>query len=202
MEEAFTYILHNETNGKKYVGYHKGDENDGYICSSKNETFWKDFNDKEMCWRREIVFKGSTKEAFEYEQKLLENLIKEHDKFYNRARQGKWIFTEDVLKKMRGRDRSGEKNNFYGKRHTEETKRKQASPGMKNGMYGRSAVTENNLKWYTNGLEEVFCKENTQPSDWRSGRLPKAKTETVECPCCKKRFKERGLGRHIKACKY
>ena len=33
MEEAFTYILHNETNGKKYVGYHKGDENDGYICS-------------------------------------------------------------------------------------------------------------------------------------------------------------------------
>ena len=114
---------------------------------------------------------------------------------------GKWIFTEDVLKKMRGRDCSGEKNGFYGKRHTKETKRKQASPGMKNGMYGRSAATENNLKWYTNDIEEAFCKENTQPAGWRRGRLPLAKTETLECPYCKKRFKARGLGMHTKRCK-
>lgn len=42
--------------------------------------------------------------------------------------------------------------------------------GNKNPMYGRSAAKEQNLKWYTNGLENIFVKENTQPEGWYRGR--------------------------------
>jgi hypothetical protein len=45
--------------------------------------------------------------------------------------------------------------------------------GKNNPMYGRSAVTEKNLKWYTNGLDNLYITEGTQPSDYRRGRTLK-----------------------------
>ena len=42
--------------------------------------------------------------------------------------------------------------------------------GHNNPMYGRSAVREKNLKWYTNGLENKFISENTEPKGWYRGR--------------------------------
>lgn len=45
--------------------------------------------------------------------------------------------------------------------------------GKNNPMYGRSAVTEKNLKWYTNGVDNIYVTEGTQPSDYRRGRTMK-----------------------------
>lgn len=42
--------------------------------------------------------------------------------------------------------------------------------GKKNPMFGRSAVTEKNLKWYTNGTDNLYISEGTQPADYRRGR--------------------------------
>jgi len=42
--------------------------------------------------------------------------------------------------------------------------------GKNNPMYGRSAAKEKNLKWYTNGSENKFLTENTQPIGWTRGR--------------------------------
>lgn len=42
--------------------------------------------------------------------------------------------------------------------------------GNKNPMFGRSAAKENNLKWYTNGVDNKFLPENTHPSGWVRGR--------------------------------
>lgn len=42
--------------------------------------------------------------------------------------------------------------------------------GEKNGMYGRSAITEQNLKWYTNGDTTIYVTEGTEPMGFRSGR--------------------------------
>ena len=42
--------------------------------------------------------------------------------------------------------------------------------GSNNPMYGRSAVKEKNLKWYTNGTENKFITEDTQPAGWIRGR--------------------------------
>jgi hypothetical protein len=42
--DAFVYQWVNLTNGKIYIGYHKGDVDDGYDSSSHNTQFWVDFN--------------------------------------------------------------------------------------------------------------------------------------------------------------
>lgn len=42
--------------------------------------------------------------------------------------------------------------------------------GINNPMHGRSAIRENNLKWYTNGFNTILVKENTQPSGFIRGR--------------------------------
>ena len=39
-----------------------------------------------------------------------------------------------------------------------------------NPMYGKSAIKDRNLKWYTNGIENKFLSENTQPTGWIRGR--------------------------------
>jgi len=42
--------------------------------------------------------------------------------------------------------------------------------GKKNPMYGRSAVRENNLKWYNDGSKNIYVSENTQPNGFVPGR--------------------------------
>jgi len=42
-------------------------------------------------------------------------------------------------------------------------------------MHGRSAVTEKNLKWYTNGTNNLYITENTQPDGYSRGRTIKRK---------------------------
>jgi hypothetical protein len=43
--------------------------------------------------------------------------------------------------------------------------------GNKNGMYGRSAVRDNNLRWYNNGYDNLYIKEGTQPQGYILGRI-------------------------------
>jgi hypothetical protein len=43
--------------------------------------------------------------------------------------------------------------------------------GPGNPMYGRSAVRDKNLKWYNNGIKNIYCTEGTQPPDYNRGRL-------------------------------
>ena len=60
-QDCFVYRLDNLSNGRYYIGYHKGTESDGYICSSRNYELWEDmqqhiftrdvlqYGDKETC---------------------------------------------------------------------------------------------------------------------------------------------------------
>ena len=68
--------------------------------------------------------------------------------------------------------RSGEFNSFYGKKHTEETKKlySETRQGENNNMYGRSAITEQQLRWYTDGTKNIYVTEDTQPDGFRRGR--------------------------------
>lgn len=57
--------------------------------------------------------------------------------------------------------------------------------GSKNGMYGRSAVTENNLKWYTDGITNIFVPYGQQPPNFEpglSGINPNAKAYNAISP--------------------
>jgi len=98
--EAFVYTWVNLTNNKKYIGYHKGSLDDGYICSSKSNLFWNDFINPDMQWERVILFEGTRNECLEKEQLLLKDLDLMSDEYYNNARGASIIFSDEVIKKM------------------------------------------------------------------------------------------------------
>jgi hypothetical protein len=52
--------------------------------------------------------------------------------------------------------------------------------GSKNPMFGRSAVTENRLKWYNNGVDNVYVTEGTAPNGFTEGRIIDYKTPHSE----------------------
>jgi hypothetical protein len=43
--------------------------------------------------------------------------------------------------------------------------------GSKNSMYGRSAIVENNIRWYNNGIENVYVPAGTEPTGFVPGRI-------------------------------
>lgn len=48
---------------------------------------------------------------------------------------------------------------------------KRDTSGSNNSMFGRSAVIENNLRWYNNGTNNLYVTEETQPIGYVPGRL-------------------------------
>jgi len=137
--EAFVYSWKNKVTGKEYIGYHKGDIHDGYVSSSKCKDFWIDYADGQL--EREILFEGTKDECVEVESNLLRQ--KDFNFLYNRNRNGKIIFTDDVLEKMSQkhtgrkqteehiRNRSaalkGRQGGFKNKKHSVETIEKMRS---------------------------------------------------------------------------
>jgi hypothetical protein len=131
--EAFVYTWVNEENGLEYIGYHKGDEDDGYISSSKNDQFWYDY-DKGLL-ERHILYRGTMEECVEKESNYLKT--RGLDNLYNRNINGKIQMTDDVRKKisdaLSGRAQSeshilarsealkGREGGFKGKSHSAST---------------------------------------------------------------------------------
>ena len=74
-------------------------------------------------------------------------------------------------------------NSFYGKKHTDDTRKTYSLQRMgdKNPMYGRSIVNERNLKWFTDGTNNVYCSEGEQPIGYHRGRtMTKRKPASTE----------------------
>lgn len=121
--EAFVYEWLNLTNNKKYIGYHKGSEDDGYICSSSSSIFWDDFKNPNTKWQRNILAKGTADACLVIEQKILKEIDLKSDEFYNNARGAEVIFTDEVREKIRQHHLGGS-SGMKGKKHSEETKKK------------------------------------------------------------------------------
>lgn len=49
--------------------------------------------------------------------------------------------------------------------------KKRDQTGSKNPMYGRSAIKENNMKWYNNGTKETMFVEGNELEGFTKGRL-------------------------------
>ena len=56
-------------------------------------------------------------------------------------------------------------------------KEKGLAAGKNNPMYGRSVVTEQNLKWYNDGEKNIYVSEDTQPDNFIKGRIIKWSTK-------------------------
>ena len=63
------------------------------------------------------------------------------------------------------------KNNKQAHKKISETRKLlNCAGGDKNPMFGRSAPKEKNLKWYTDGMKDIYVTEGTQPLGFLRGR--------------------------------
>lgn len=119
MKDSFVYIWKNIVSGRKYIGYHKGKIDDGYVSSTANDSFWEDYKNGNLI--REIIFEGTRDECLKYEQDYLKTIDLKSDEWYNNARGAEIIFTQEVRDKIR--------NHHLGK-----------SSGMKNKKHSNSTI--------------------------------------------------------------
>jgi hypothetical protein len=69
------------------------------------------------------------------------------------------------------RPETGDGGDTSASENYKESIKNRDTSGTNNGMYGRSAVTENKLKWYNNGTETIYVTEGTEPVGYVRGRL-------------------------------
>tara|TARA_R110000868_G_scaffold245518_1_gene502074 strand:+ start:97 stop:690 length:594 start_codon:yes stop_codon:yes gene_type:complete len=155
--EAFVYRWDDSLTGKIYIGYHKGSEFDGYICSGKYmlEKYKKRPND----FSRTILMKGNCRDCYEYEQLKIAKIFLLKIPTYNKALGGTWKIDAEVMAKLSA-SRTGEKNHNWGKSFSYETRKKIAlsrlgkpfNVGKDNPMYGKKQ-SPNHYKW----IQENVC---------------------------------------------
>ena len=191
--EAFLYCWTDHATNQLYIGWHKGSVDDGYICSSKYMK--EQYNQRPDDFTREIIAFGTTKDITNLETLLLRSVdAKNDDQFYNRHngdgfyRYGK--LTEETKQKLRV-PKSDSAKKSMSLNHADVS-------GKNNPMYGRSIIAEKNLKWYTDGTNEIYVPEGQQRDGWYRGR----KTKGIKLPkrsqehC--KRLSESKTGKSIK----
>jgi len=92
--EAFVYRWRHR-DGMWYIGYHKGNPNDGYICSSV--TARPAIEQDPDNWTRKILRSGSKLDMMVLERRLLKKLnAKDNSKSYNRSNGYPGIPTADL----------------------------------------------------------------------------------------------------------
>jgi hypothetical protein len=80
--EAFVYCWTDHANNKLYIGSHKGSEDDGYVCSSKEMLI--EYKLRPDDFTRTIIASGINKDIRQLEYKLLSKTdAKNDDDFYN-----------------------------------------------------------------------------------------------------------------------
>lgn len=80
--EAFVYSWRNKTDGRLYVGYHKGTPTDGYVASSK--IFLKEYHANPDNFERFIIAEGTLADMRVLETKILQGVnAADSNDFYN-----------------------------------------------------------------------------------------------------------------------
>jgi hypothetical protein len=162
MANGFTYCWSDHATSKVYVGVHKGDPDDGYICSSK--SMLEEYAKRPDDFTRQILFAGPYDICSSYEIALIKGLMKtDYSTFYNRSAGKKILFNDEIKNKIRekatGRKMSEEAiennrlaklgNTFRkGSTHTEESKQKmsEAQKGRVSPNKGKKYSDEHKLK--------------------------------------------------------
>ena len=69
--DAFCYQYERQDTGRKYVGYHKGNVDDGYTHSSANKDLADDLRNPSLSFTYEAIAFGTTDEMLDFEKKTL-----------------------------------------------------------------------------------------------------------------------------------
>lgn len=87
MKEAFVYSWRNKTSDKLYVGWHKGDVSDGYICSQ--EALRDEIKQAPDNFERFIIAHGSSTDMVSLEKAILTTVDARNSlEFYNNSNGG------------------------------------------------------------------------------------------------------------------
>lgn len=119
---SFVYRWTNLTLNKIYIGWHKGTEDDGYICSSASSQFWDDFNNPNYKWQREILHKGTMPECQLVESRLLDSIDITSDTVYNNRNNLMFNLNDEVRSKLKAAALKRGENPEYRKAQAERTK--------------------------------------------------------------------------------
>lgn len=103
MKEAFVYSWRNKTTNCLYIGFHKGSENDGYVCSSKK--LLEEYTINPDNFERYIIAHGTVKDMVTLEMAILKSVnAKNNPDFYNQHNGNGLYFckhhTEESKKKI------------------------------------------------------------------------------------------------------
>lgn len=122
----YIYKITNKLNGKIYIGVHKTkDLNDGYFGSGKILGRAIEKHGRENFEKEILEFFSSYEEALEKEKETVTDEFLLREDVYNVRRGGTGGFdyiNKKGLNYLKTNPGIGEKNNFYGKTHSEETK--------------------------------------------------------------------------------
>ena len=130
-QEAFVYCWTDHKTNMLYVGYHKGRQDDGYICSQdKLEDPDKipmmvEYRKRPQDFTRMVLAEGTAEDCRALEEVILVAAgAARSNRFYNQHNGGKnFVFdAKGENNPMYGTHRTGIDNPMYGRHHTEETR--------------------------------------------------------------------------------
>jgi hypothetical protein len=181
---SFVYCWTNLTLNKTYIGWHKGTEDDGYVCSSASEQFWNDYNNPNYKWQREILFKGTMPECQLRESEMLDSIDITADNIYNNRNNIMFNLNDEVRAKLKEAALRRGKNPEYRKAQAERTRAQWASNPERRKLQSEKAkkqvmTSETKEKIRLARANQVITKE----SRLKSGATIKNNADIV-CPHC------------------
>lgn len=189
MSEAFVYCWTDHKNNKLYIGSHKGEICDGYICSSK--YMLAEYEKRPYDFTRQIIAEGNIHDIRKLEAKILDTLnVKINENFYNQHNGNGDFYckghTEKTRQKM-SKTRTGKKLNY--KRTISEDHKNKLHEGRRNSKNSKEhndAIRKYNLgkevSYETRQKQKLakLGKKFTQEHKDKIGKMDRSFMQTIE----------------------
>ena len=182
--DSFVYRWTNLTLNKTYTGWHKGTEDDGYICSSASDQFWKDYNNSAYKWQREILFQGTMPECQLLESQLLDSVDITSDSIYNNRNNLMFNLNDEVRAKLKTAALKRGKNPEYRNAQAERTRAQWAANPERRRIQSEKAKQQ----VMTDEIKEKIRVARANQVITKESRLKSASTikntPDIVCPHC------------------
>lgn len=202
MREAFVYLWEDRLTNKKYIGYHKGSVDDGYICSSK--IMLEEYNKRPNDFEKTILMIGSVSEMRKLESKLLNRFsAATNEEFYNKHNADWKFYNEGHSEETKYKisiAQVGRKLSEEHKQKLSEARKKHSGPnkGKKLSLDHREKLRDRKL----GKNNPNFGKERPETQK-EAMRKYNASLPTVICPHCGKNGQKNVMIRwHFDNCIY
>lgn len=197
-KEAFVYRWSDRRDGKFYIGYHKGSQDDGYVCSSK--SMLAEYHSRPYDFERSVIFYGSDAECRAHEIAILNSVNAASNPLYYNLNNGGYhiVFTDEVRKKM---SISASKRKSYpcwlkGKKMPDEMKLK-----ISNSLRGKPK-SDQTRKRMSDAQSKIPRAGGFKQSDFQKKAASVALTATAQCVICGKIDRKGAITRyHNENCK-